>query len=245
MKKQTIVPTLATPAKTISDKKASNYALRTLGMHFTGKFILAEGNPKIKEFRDDAESCLEKVTSRNKTKRWLGFWVLIAVLLTGVAVQQCFEHSWLVLLNDWVAPTSLIGAMFAAFIGFMFYGSNLGRWNRPGDTTKLVAKAWRPLRKQLIAAGVVDSLSWSIQNATNGTPLFREIEGWRFGGQELEKLLGNKLESMAHEAARNFHSAELDGCKRDQKRYRTQFYVIDNLGQKLGFEKLNWDMLNR
>ena len=246
MKKQTLTDT-TTPTAKLSDEKSHTYALRVAGTHFTQAFIAGSKNPKIKDFRDDAENCLSKVKKQNKAKLWTSFWVLATLILALFAAFRCYEAgcSAGAILRDWLIIVAVIVAMFTAFIGWLYGNCNLRTYDRPGDTTKMVAKAWRPLRKKiLLDTDVMPTLARSIKWADEQSELYKEIERWQFGGKALEKLLALTLDVMAERAANSFKAVEIDGTKHDQKRYRNQFGLIDKIGQALGFERLDWKQLN-
>ena len=126
----------------------------------------------------------------------------------------------------------------------MFASNRLTEHNRPGDTTKLVAKAWKPWRKRLLAttlaADLASRIRYHSQHDENYSGLLIEIDNWTYGGKELLKLLAYALEMIAQQSAAQFKRAERDGTKRARKRFRNQLYEVDQIGQALGFEKLDW-----
>ena len=254
MKKKEILTTTA-KRKPLSKELSENYALRTAGSHFTAFFIKDPDNglndeerQTIKDFRDDAEDCLTDVMKRSHARRIFSLWIALTVALLGIVTYQCCKYTGFALLNNWIAPTCAILALLSAFVALIYAGSNLGKWNCPGDTARFVAKAWRPVRKKIIDSGLLTEMAGTIryhhEKDPAGTPLVSEFANWQFAGKELEAVLTNAMGQLSRSAAAAVRRAERDGVKPDKKRFRNQFGQIDEVGQALGYEGLDWKQLN-
>ena len=248
MKKQAIETTTPEKREKLSDAKTKRTALHVMGIHFALTLVGKSKNPKIKDFREDGESCFLKVQKWNKSKMVMALWVMATAFLCVFFALRVHELGLLASLEDWVIPSSGIAGILTGFIACLYSSNNLSEYDRPGDTSKMVAKEWKPLRKRLVAANVVSNfgsdIQWSHRTVAVNSPILKEIEHWQFSGSALENALGNLLERMAQKCAGSFQKAELDGTKREQRRLRKQFGEIDYLGQALGYEKLNWEMLD-
>ncbi|MFA6190110.1 MAG: hypothetical protein WC711_01170 [Candidatus Staskawiczbacteria bacterium] len=247
----TKIVTAASPQREqLTDSQANSLALGVIGYHFTTALIAWLKNPKIADFRDDAESCFLKVEKRAKAWGWLAFWVGLTIGFLGIAVcegitrgfVEAFFHGWL------MQASAIIGVLTLIIAFFYGFGYELGSNRRPGDTTRMVAKMWKPWRKKIVSSGVLSdfasTLKWRYKDAETGSILLRQIASYSFGGSELEIVLKSTLANLADEAVKNFQDEVLDGSKRGQQRHRQQFGQIDKIGQELGFEKLDWKRLD-
>ena len=238
----------APPAKKekMSDEKALSFALGVISTHFTMRLIAALENSKLAGFKDPAEHCLERVNEKGKTRRWLAFWATITSSFIGLAILLGHLLGGIsAILHDWQTPTLMVLALVTGFITLIFC-SNLGP--RLGDTTKLVAKAWRPWRTKVIASDLAsklgDAIQWHLQYDMVRTPLVNEIEGWSYGGEELRKKLESVHAKLADDVASSFRAAERDGTRKNRKRLRNEFGMLDKVGQKLGLAGLDWKLLD-
>ncbi len=240
-KKETVRITLPQKREGISGDQASSYALQVIGTHFTKTFIESLGNSKLKGFLDNAESCLNKLSEWNSIKLWMFLCsVLIIIPITAVIVVST---------RHYLDTYSMVGIFLSILVGLLYFPNKRALSSRPGDTTKMVAKAWRPWRKRVIAAKIIEGLAfeiqWHSQHDSDGSRLLWEIDDFDFGGEELQKRLESTLDTLAQKTAADFKAAERDGVKGDRKRLRNQFGAIDKIGQQLGFERLDWKkMLN-
>ena len=245
----TVKITLPPKREGMSEEKAREFAMRVIGYHFTVVTIAAMNNPKVAGFKEDAESCLEKVDKWNTAAFWSSVWALVNVTLCVFIVLRVYNRG-IGVMHEWQFPTAVIVVVVTGIIGCIHHmQSCLTEADRPGDTTRMVARLWKPWRKRILSTKLVPTLAAGIrwctrQDDAHTSRKLVEIESWRFDGEELRKSLSSAALFVADEAATQFKLAEQDGTNRDRKRSRNQFYEADKIGQQLGFARLDWENLN-
>jgi hypothetical protein len=226
----------------VSEERANFLALRVIGSCFTEQFLKKTHGPR--NFSVSAESCLEKVQEWNRAKIWTSVLVTISILFFALTVFLGYPNSTGIFnIQLYLVPLSL-GSIFA-LIAIYYSVPRLTIYKRPNETAKMVANAWKPMRKRAISTKLVELFARNILHWYYTSPdVAGEVDIRQYDGRHLRAILKEQLSSMASEVARYFRGAKQHEAEEAAARYRDRFGAIDEVNQALGFGRINWGLLN-
>jgi hypothetical protein len=218
----------------LQPEKAVEVALSVLGQQFTEAFIASQKDSKISGFKTDAECCRQKVKNWDKSKLFFIFLLLLTVSM-GYITYTVF--GW----NGWTLLTLVLTSILGSFTAF--YGNvNLRSYDKPGTTEKLVAKAWKPVRKVAIENAIVGNMASVIEFSVNKgeEKWVKAVQGYRYHDEVFVSHLAYRLESELIHKAQAVKDAERDGQEGKRNKSRKSFDAIHKLADRLGYTVKDW-----